>query len=171
MIAQKNPDLASAKEVARMVGLGALKYFDLSHHRVSDIVFEWDRALSFEGNTGPYLQYTHARLRSILRKANTTGTHQVGSDTTLSAIERQLIVTLLRFPEAIEDALAVWSPHVLAAYLYHLAGQANELYHAEPILAEADEKKRRLLLALIFGIAATLKKGLSLLGIDAPEEM
>lgn len=192
VIAQKNPALANAKEVSHMVGLGALKYFDLSHHRKSDITFEWDRVLSFEGNTGPYLQYTHARLKSILRKAishhpesaaaeegSLMSQHEIllrqltdQNDTiVLDPIQRNLLATLIRFPEAIEDGLAVWSPHVLAGYLYELAVRGNEFYHTTPILTEADEEKKQFFLALVFAVSTVLKKGLYLLGIDAPEEM
>ena len=170
VIAEKTPDLKDADDVARMVGIGALKYFDLSHHRKSDITFAWDRALSFEGNTGPYLQYTHARFKSIVRKSG-AHEHRFSPDVALDSAERNLLAALIRFPEAIEDGLTVWSPHVLAAYLYDLAVRANGLYHAAPILAATDEEKKRFLLALVFAAASTLKKGLHLLGIDAPEEM
>ncbi len=186
VIEEKNPELPGADNIAAMVGLGALKYFDLAHHRTSDITFDWNRALSFEGNTGPYLQYTHARLKSILRKVDSghpersagslSRQHEIlrftQNDTiVLDPVERNLVAALLRFPEAIEDGLAIWSPHVLAAYLYDLAIRANELYHATPILAEADNEKKYFLLALVFAASTTLKKGLYLLGIDAPEEM
>ncbi|MBI2053460.1 MAG: arginine--tRNA ligase, partial [Candidatus Sungbacteria bacterium] len=126
-IKDKNPDLSGSENVARAVGIGALKYFDLSHHRASDIVFSWDRALSFDGNTGPYLQYTYARLKSILRKSQITirqpaDKSQIADiNVEMDALERYLAVLILRFPEAIEDALAIYSPHVLAAYLYDLA--------------------------------------------------
>lgn len=170
VIAEKNPNLANTKEIARMVGLGALKYFDLLHHRRSDITFDWDRALSFEGNTGPYLQYTHARLKSILRKSDLSAP-QLPPGIVCGSTERNLLTTLVRLPEAIEDGLAIRSPHVLAGYLYELAVRANELYHAAPILAEADEEKKQFLLSLIFAVSSTLKKGLNMLGIEAPEEM
>jgi arginyl-tRNA synthetase len=92
-------------------------------------------------------------------------------DHTLVSVERNLIVALLRFPEAIEDGLAIRSPHVLAAYLYDVAARANELYHAIPVVTEADNEKKLFLLALVSATASTLKKGLYLLGIDAPEQM
>lgn len=169
-IRAKNPDLADADSVSRAVGIGALKYFDLSHHRTSDIVFSWDRALSFEGNTGPYLQYTYARLKSILRKAGVKNP-VLPKDAKPDQLERQLAVLALRFPEAIEDALAIYSPHVLAAYLYDLAKIANEFYHSHPVMQEENEEKKNLRLTLITAVATTLKRGLYLLGIEAPEEM
>ncbi len=192
VIHEKNPDLKNADEVARMVGIGALKYFDLSHHRESDIVFTWERALSFDGNTGPYLQYTYARLKSILRKAGdnkppSSGRHSEQSEESreltgslarardnfvgLDPLEHALLVSLLRFPEAIEDALAIWSPHILAGYLYALAQSANEFYHTHPVLNEPDTEKKNLRLALVAAVAETLARGLFLLGIETPEEM
>ena len=169
-IRAKNPDLADADAVSRAVGIGALKYFDLSHHRTSDIVFSWDRALSFDGNTGPYLQYTYARLKSILRKAEAKHL-AVSQDAKPDQLERHLAVLILRFPEAIEDALAVYSPHVLAAYLYDLAKTANEFYHSRPVMQEEDADKKNLRLALVSATAITLARGLHLLGIETPEEM
>lgn len=178
VIEEKNPELKDKEIVAEAVGLGALKYFDLSHHRRSDIVFQWNEALAFDGNTGPYLQYTHARLKSILRRfeeLNISGdrlnysTHYGGAipDT----MEHQLLVGMLRLPEVIEDALGDFAPNVLANYLYHLAKLANEFYHSHPVMQEPDEAKRGLRLAIVAGVAATLKNGLGLLGIAAPEEM
>ncbi|MFY9463230.1 MAG: arginine--tRNA ligase [Candidatus Sungiibacteriota bacterium] len=172
VIREKNPDLKNADAVARMVGIGALKYFDLSHHRESDIVFSWDRALSFEGNTGPYLQYTYARLKSILRKLQILNDKlQINDEMKLDAGERALALAILRLPEAITDALAIYSPHVLAGYLYDLAQIANEFYHSHPVMQEEDEQKKNLRIALVSAASATLKRGLNLLGIDAPEEM
>ena len=179
IIAEKNPDLGNADTVAEHVGLGALKYFDLSHHRRSDVVFRWEDALAFEGNTGPYLQYTHARFRSILRKLPTD--HHNSSDrvnsgdawngASLDAAEHRLLVAILRLPEAIEDALKDYTPNTLANYLYGLAKLANEFYHSHPVLPEPDEAKRRLRIAVVAGVALTLKNGLNLLGIEAPQEM
>ena len=171
VIKEKNPELANADNVARVVGIGALKYFDLSHNRRSDIVFSWDAALSFEGNTGPYLQYTHARLKSILRKAGDVKHSVFNILSRMDEQERRLAVGLLRLPEAMEDAMADWSPHVLAAYLHKLAQQANEFYHLHPVIQESDAEKRALRIALVSAAALTLAKGLSLLGIDAPDEM
>ncbi len=170
VIGEKNPDLMNADEVARMVGLGALKYFDLSHHRTSDIAFRWDEALAFEGNTGPYLQYTHARLKSIMRKVGEPAMHTIPA-VALDPLEHRFLAAALRFPEAIEDALADFAPNTLANYLYKLAQLANEFYHSHPVAQEPDGKKRALRLALVSAAASTLKNGLYILGIEAPEEM
>lgn len=171
-IQKKNPELANADRAAEAVGLGALKYFDLSRHRKSDITFRWDEALSFDGDTGPYLQYTHARLKSILRKvgavpADISNYH----DVEVSPLEHQILVSILRLPEALHDALEDCMPHVLAHYLYELAKTANEFYHAHPVAQETDEAKRAFRVALVSLAALTLSRGLSLLGIEAPEEM
>lgn len=170
IINEKNPELHDAEAVAEMVGVGALKYFDLSHHRKSDIVFRWDEALSFDGNTGPYLQYTHARLRSILRKAGGTS-KEMTPQGALDPVEHRLLVSALRFPEVIEDALADFTPNILANYLYNLARLANEFYHSHPVIQEPDEAKRALRIALVAIVALTLSQGFCLLGVGAPEEM
>lgn len=181
IVERLNPDLPEAKkeEIAKAVGVGAVKYHDLSHHRFSDIVFEWDRMLNLAGASAPYLQYTHARLKSILRKlpvdqlnfsdrANKAGALK---GTSMDAIEHRLLVTLLRLPESIEDALKDYTPNTLANYLYGLTKLANEFYHSHPVMPELNEAKRGLRLALVSGTALTLAKGLNLLGIAAPEEM
>lgn len=185
VIREKNPDLPDQEAVAEAVGVGALKYFDLSHHRRSDYVFQWDNALAFEGATGPYLQYTHARMRSILRKAahstisgraNVAPRHGSGQATVpegvaLDDVEHRLAAVMLRLPEAVEDALRDYAPSTLANYLYGLAQAANEFYHSHPVTQEPDVAKREFRLALVAGVAETLKSGLNLLGIAAPEEM
>ena len=171
VIKEKNSDLQNAEKVAEVAGIGALKYFDLSHHRKSDIVFKWDEALSFEGNTGPYLQYTHARLKSILRKADESSRGARKEKYELDEMEHGLLVSLLRLPEAIEDALVDFTPNTLANYLFSFAKRVNEFYHSHPVLKEADEIKLRLRLLLVAAAAITLKNGLWCLGIEAPEEM
>ncbi len=178
IILEKNPHLEGRATIAQQVGVGALKYFDLSHHRRSDIVFRWEEALSFDGNAGPYLQYTHARLKSILRKAaeltrnsDAELMRNFSAGVTLDDVEHRLLVAALRLPEAIEDALADFAPNLLANYLYNLAKLANEFYHSHPVIQEQDESKREVRLALVTGTALTLARGLNLLGIAAPEEM
>jgi arginyl-tRNA synthetase len=170
VIAEKNPDLKNADEIARQVGLGALKYFDLSHHRKSDVVFSWKAALNFEGNSGPYIQYAHARLKSIIRKLKEKR-FDVPKKAVFDASERRLAVNLLRLPEIIEDALADFTPNTLAEYLRILAEEINTFYHSHPVTQEPDKAKQALRAALIFLASATLARGLDLLGIEAPEEM
>lgn len=169
VIEEKNPNLLHKPLIAKDVALGAIKYFDLSHHRKSDIVFRWEEALSFEGNTGPYLQYTHARFLSILRKFG--GKLPKLSKEVRFAGERNLAVELFRFPEAVRQAGHEFTPHVIAQYLFHLSQAANNFYHTHRVLDEADEEKKKLRILLVKGVAEVLKTGLYLLGIKAPEEM
>ncbi len=168
---EKNPNLKDADMVAKKVGLGAIKFFDLAHNRKSDVVFRWEDALSFEGNTGPYIQYTHARLKSILRKSTDEVGEQFPDSTEFDNAERALLFTCARLPEAMERVIGSWSPHLLASYIYSLAQQTNEFYHSHPILSEKNKEKREALLMLVQVVATTLAVGLYLLGIDAPEEM
>ena len=171
VIEEKTPDLKNADEVAKQVGLGAIKFFDLSHNRVSDIVFRWEDVLSFEGKTGPYIQYTYARLQSILRK-NTTPVGERFSDTHIfDNKERTLLFHCMHLSEVMERVIEKWSPHLLATYLHDLAKRANEFYHSHAVLSESDQNKKEFLLMLVQVIAITLATGMSLLGIDTPEEM
>jgi len=170
VIQEKNPDLKSKEEVAEAVGVGALKYYDLSHHRRSDIVFDWDSALSFEGNTGPYLQYTYARFKSILRKVGKSGGF-IDSSVKIDDAERNLIAFLLRYPEIISISLKDFSPNVLASFLNQLAQKANEFYHSHPVAQEEDSTKKNFRIALVECVASTIAKGLGLLGVIALEEM
>lgn len=171
VIEEKNPDLKDADVVAKKVGLGAIKFFDLSHNRKSDVTFRWEDALSFEGNTGPYIQYTHARLKSILRKSPDTVGERFSDDIELDRVQRGLLFSCARLPESMERVIETWSPHLLASYIYGLAQQANEFYHSHPVLSEKDQQKRKSLLMLVQVVVTTLATGLYLLGIDAPEEM
>lgn len=170
VITDKNPELKNAEKVAEAVGLGALKFFILAHHRKSDIVFRWEEALAFEGDTGPYLQYTHARLKSILRKARVKSA-KIPSEAVLDQTERRIAVAVLRFPEAVENVIKDYTSNVLTNYLYNLSKLANEFYHSHPVTQETDAAKKQLRIALVAAVALTLAKGLNLLGIEAPEEM
>lgn len=169
VIEEKNPELKNKLEVAKDVALGAIKYFDLSHHRKSDIVFRWEDALSFEGNTGPYVQYTHARFSSILRKFGKKLPKLAEAE--FDEGERSLAVRLLRFPDAVSAAEKEYAPHVIAHYLFQLSQEANTFYHTHRVLDEADKKKKELRTLLVKAVAEVLKTGLYLLGIKAPEEM
>ncbi|OGZ94229.1 MAG: arginine--tRNA ligase [Candidatus Sungbacteria bacterium RIFCSPLOWO2_01_FULL_47_32] len=170
VIKEKNPELKNMGSVAGAVGLGAIKYFDLSRNRKSDIVFRWEDALAFEGNTGPYLQYTHARLKSILRKAKKT-VKLPKNIPVLSDLEHEILSRILSFEEAIEDSLASYAPNILANYLHSLAQNVNEFYHSHPVLNEPDEGKKAVRLMLVESSTTALKQGLWCLGIVAPEEM
>ena len=170
-VLEKNPELSLEErlEIGRMVGVGALKYADLSTDRVKDYVFDWDRMLAFEGNTAPYLQYAHARIRSILRKG---GQQRSAVATTVPFVveERDLVLRLLQFDAAVQDTLDKFSPHRLCTYLFELAQTFTSFYEACPVL-KADDATRQLRLQLCEQTARVLAKGLDLLGIEAPERM
>ncbi|OHA09100.1 MAG: arginine--tRNA ligase [Candidatus Sungbacteria bacterium RIFCSPLOWO2_01_FULL_59_16] len=165
-------------EIAEWVAVGAVKYSLLKVRIGQDIVFDTDTSLNLEGDSGPYLQYAHARLKSILRRREKMNNFSDRLDystreeeATPDAVEHQLLVSTLRLPEAMEDALKDFAPNVLANYLYSLAKLANEFYHSHPVIQEPDAAKRKLRIAIVAGVATTLKNGLGLLGIAAPEEM
>lgn len=170
VVDEKQPDLSEEErqKIAEVVGIGAVKYNDLSQNRQSDIVFNWDRMLSFEGNSGPYLQYAYARLKSILRKAEEISTFNV--DALKDETELQVIMRLQEFPEIIEDITKNYFPHHLADYLYALAKDVNAMYQKVQIL-KAEESERNARLALIAAAAQTLKTGLELLGLKTLEQM
>ena len=172
-VAQKNPDLdaATRAEVARMVGIGAVKYADLSTDRIRDYVFDWDRMLAFDGNTAPYLQYAHARICSIFRRAEVDRETVRGTPISLHAVqERALAKRLLGYPTAIDETFASYSPHKLAIYLFDLAQDFTAFYEHCPVM-RADEPVRSSRLALCDVTARTLAHGLGLLGIEVPESM
>ncbi len=171
LVTQKNPELdeASRRSIAKTVGIGAVKYADLSKNRNSDYIFNWDTMLSFEGNTAPYLQYAYARIQSIFRKAGKIDTNaRISLNETQ---ERQLAGKLLQLSETLETVAREGTPNLLCNYLFELAGHFMSFYEACPIMQASDEasKQSRLKLALL--TAKTLKTGLGLLGIDVMERM
>ncbi|MCB0966012.1 MAG: arginine--tRNA ligase [Ilumatobacter sp.] len=172
-VADKNPDLDDDEraEVARTIGIGAVKYADLSTDRIKDYVFDWDRMLAFEGNTAPYLQYAHARICSIFRRADVERTSVRSTAIDLGEPqERELAKRLLAYPTALADTLATYSPHKLCTYLFDLAQDFTSFYEHCPVM-KADEPTRASRLALCDLTARTLEHGLGLLGITAPEAM
>jgi arginyl-tRNA synthetase len=172
-IAEKNPNLDGVQraELARTIGIGAVKYADLSTDRVKDYVFDWDRMLAFDGNTAPYLQYAHARICSIFRRAELDRSSVRSSPISLDAAqERALALRLLAYPTAIDTTLDSYSPHKLCTYVYELATDFTSFYEHCPIL-KADEPLRSSRLALADLTARVLAHSLGLLGIDAPEQM
>jgi len=174
IIEEKNPNLKDKEEVAKMVGVGAIIFADLSNDRVKDINFEWDKMLSFEGETAPYLQYTHARSCSILRKAKQE--HQVESsehvsfDTLKLAEEKEVINLLYKFPQIIIQVAKTYKPHHLANYLITLAQKYNEFYHKCPVISDRKNVMKARIL-LVDSVRQVLENGLRLLGIKAPIEM
>ncbi|KYF67698.1 arginine--tRNA ligase, partial [Sorangium cellulosum] len=172
VVREKNAELdaEAAGAVARAVGVGAVKYADLSSDRIKDYVFDWDRMLAFEGNTAPYLMYAHARIRSIFRKGGVEPARGAGFALGDPA-ERALALELLRFGAVLEDVAATLEPHRLCGYLFELAGSFTTFYERCPVLRAESDEVRRSRLALCDLTAEVLAKGLGLLGIDAPERM
>ena len=173
-VKEKNAELPAAQqaEVARQIGIGAVKYADLSTDRIKDYVFDWERMLAFEGNTSPYLQYAHARICSIFRKAGIDRAAVRTLTPTLDHVaERALALRLLQFDTAVWDTLEKYSPHRLCTYLYELASEFSAFYEHCPVLrADSDEQKMSRL-ALCDLTARVMERGLSLLGIESPEQM
>ncbi len=172
-VAEKNPDLSphDQAEVARMIGIGALKYADLANDRIKDYIFDWDRMLAFDGNTGPYLQYAHARICSIFRRAGVERAAVRGESIQVTEPqERALAQRLLGFPTALDEAMAAYAPHKLCTYLFDLAQDFTAFYEHCPVM-KAEEPVRSSRLALCDVAARTIAQGLEVLGIEAPEAM
>lgn len=160
------------EEVARKVGLSALKYGDLSNQVTKDYIFDIDKFSSFEGNTGPYLLYTVVRIKSILRKAESEGINLSGGILEPSSeTERDLMLKLARFNEAVEISFKDRSPNKICDYIYDLSNLFNKFYHDNKIIAEEDINKKMSWLNLITLTMKVLEAGLDLLGIEAPEKM
>lgn len=172
LISQKSTHLTAPEQqqVAEVVGIGAVKYADLSKNRTTDYVFDWDNMLTFEGNTAPYIQYAYTRIRSIFANSGIDPNALSGAIQINDEKERQLALTLLKFEEAVNTVARDGTPHILCAYLYDLAGAFSSFYEHCPILNQADEvKQSRLKLAAL--TARILKQGLDLLGIKTVEKM
>ena len=174
LINEKNTNLSNDEKqaVIEAVGIGAVKYSDLSKNRTTDYVVDWDNMLSFEGNTAPYMQYAYTRIRSIFNKTEINSTTLLAAPLTIKDDkERTLAIKLLQFEEAVQTVGKEGTPHVLCAYLYELAGIFSSFYEHCPILNAEDEavKLSRLKLALL--TEKTLKQGLTLLGIKTVEKM
>jgi arginyl-tRNA synthetase len=173
LVREKSPELPDQQrqDIARAVGIGAVKYADLSRDRLGDYVFSFESMLSMDGNTAPYLQYAHARIQSIFRKAVESGV-PLGTWTIrlVEPAELQLAKHLLRFGEVVAVVARDLKPHVLCGYLYELATRLSGFYESCPVL-RSDEPVRSQRLALCDVTARTIARGLDLLGIEHPERM
>ncbi|MEO8439595.1 MAG: arginine--tRNA ligase [Spartobacteria bacterium] len=171
IVEEKNPDLDQTEkdQIARTIGIAAVKYADLSQYRMTDYVFSWDRMLSFQGNTAPYLQNAYVRIRSIFRKAGTEFVAPNELSLTEPA-ELNLARRLAQFAETVPQVLNDFRPNLLANYLFELANAFHAFYEACPVL-KAEETARATRLALCELTARTLRRGLDLLGIQLPEKM
>jgi len=156
------------EEVAEAVGIGAIKYFDLSHHPATDIIFDWEKLFLLEGNSAPYLQYTAVRADSVLKKAKNADLDFDGKELKLNKEEARVISGLIRFPEVIIAAAKNYSPNLLTNYLFGLAQKFNNFYNQHRIIGGENENFR---LALTKAVGEVLTHGLGILGIDTPERM
>lgn len=161
-----------SKATARQVGIGAIKYFDLMHAVGSNVIFDWEKMMNLEGNSGPYLQYTVARCNSVLAKASNYKFQDPNKfqiiNLNLENEETSVLRTLVHFPEVVEGAAENFAPNLLCNYLYDLAQKYNHLYNSLKIIGSEAENFR---LALTFGVEQVLKNGLKILGIETPERM
>jgi arginyl-tRNA synthetase len=171
IIEEKNPDLADAEkiEIARTIGIGAVKYADLSQYRMTDYVFSWDKMLALQGNTAPYLQNAYVRIRSIFRKAGEVAP-KIEKFVLNEAAEITLAKRLCQFAEIVPQVLNDFRPNILANYLFELANSFHAFYEACPVL-RSDEPLRSSRLALCELAGRVLQRGLDLLGIKVPEKM
>ena len=159
-------------EISETVGLGALKYFLLKVDPRKNMLFNPKESIDFNGNTGPFIQYTYARIRSVLRKAADQGI-AIGNYAAVKPNEKEiaLIQTLADFPATVEEAGRSFSPALIANYAYELVKQFNQFYHDYKILGETDEAVRSLRLALCEATSRVVKSAMALLGIKVPERM
>lgn len=163
-----------AEAIARMVGLGAIKYFILKVDPKKNMTFNPQESIDFNGNTGPFIQYTHARVRSILRKAEEQGIVVPGEldrSAALSEKEEGLVQLLTEFGTVVKQAGSEYNVSLIGNYVYDLAKEFNQFYHDHPILREEDEARRAFRLVLAKNVALTIKRGMKLFGIDVPERM
>ncbi|HDR2678240.1 TPA: arginine--tRNA ligase [Enterobacter mori] len=174
LVAEKNPDMPAdeLEKLANAVGIGAVKYADLSKNRTTDYIFDWDNMLAFEGNTAPYMQYAYTRVLSVFRKANIDEIVLANATVNITEDrEAQLAARLLQFEETLTVVARDGTPHVMCAYLYDLAGLFSGFYEHCPILSAESEVVRNSRLKLAQLTAKTLKLGLDTLGIETVERM
>jgi arginyl-tRNA synthetase len=171
MVEEKNPELTEQEkaDIAQMIGIGAVKYADLSQYRMTDYVFSWERMLALQGNTAPYLQNAYVRIRSIFRKAGKIES-KIDKLTLAHPAEINLAKRLSQFAEVVPQVLNDFRPNILAAYLFELANSFHTFYEACPVL-KSEEPVRSSRLALSDLTGRVLQKGLELLGIKVPEKM
>ena len=158
-------------EIARIVGMGALKYFILKVDARKNMLFNPEESIDFNGNTGPFIQYTYARIRSILRKAGEQGASEAPLTAVLSDKETELIQKMSEYGAAVEQAGKDYSPSGIANYCYELTKVFNQFYHDYSILNEADEQKKLVRLVIARNVAKVIRNGMALLGIEVPERM
>jgi len=170
IIDEKNPNLDNKDEVAKQVGVGAVVYQELSNNRIKDYTFSWEATLSFEGETGPYVMYTHARSCSVLRKADIDFKSNIDYSHLSDDASKDVVRLLSKFPEVVLEAARKYEPSMITRYVTNLAQRFNRFYHDNPILVE-DVELKKARLALVDATRQTIKTGLNLVGLAAPERM
>ena len=171
-IEEKNPLLENKEIVAGQVGIGAVIFHDLFNQRIKNVDFSWDEVLSFEGTTGPYVQYTYARAKSILRKnGSEMDSHNICYTALTDDVTFELIKILYGYEDAIKNAANRYEPSIVARYVISLSSAFNKFYHECSILHEEDERVKKARLCLVETVQSTISEVCGLLGITCPEEM
>jgi len=176
IILEKNVNTDNLDITAKQVGIGAVIFQELSNNRIKDYVFSWDKVLNFEGETGPYVQYTHARAASVLRNGGETTNHAIAGaadvnyDYITGDSAYELAKLIYRFPEIVLDAGEKYEPSIVTRHIVDIAQSFNKFYHDEHILVDKEEEKKAKLL-LVYAAKQTIQNGLTLLGMEAPERM
>ncbi len=170
IIEEKNPNLPNKEEIAKQVGIGAVIFNDLYNGRIKDVTFSWERMLSFEGETGPYVQYTNARACSVLKKAENFNLNEIDYSVLKDENSVEVLKLIYDFPNKIKEAANKYEPSMVSRALVDIAQAFNKFYHDNPIL-NSEENVKNARLAIVLSVNTVLTTGLKLLGIKAPEQM
>ena len=171
IIQEKNPDLPNKDQVARQVGIGAILFNDLYNQRIKDVIFNWDKILNFDGETGPYVQYTYARCASIFRKVGEVDIpEQIDYNVLTDEVTMSLLKDMSRFPQVVKDASEKFEPFLISRFVVSVAQHFNKFYHDCQINVD-DDNVRNARLKVVKLTMTVIKDALDLLGIECPEQM